>query len=157
MGDVVHAAEDSAGQDTVAPQELPIESSQVEKYAAQRPDEPPEAVRREAKLVARYTAWLDDRGEATCRHRIPIPGGAYLFTDVFNKASQELIEAKASAARVYVRAGLGQLLVYARFLEHYSKALLLPTQPSADLIELLNAHGCGVIWEESGHFQRHDP
>lgn len=80
-----------------------------------------------------------------------------LFTDVFNKATNELIEAKASAARIYVRAGLGQVLDYGRFLDHKTRALLLPLRPSNDLIELLHAYKVAVIWEEGKSFARSDP
>lgn len=67
-------------------------------------------MRREAKLVGRYTAWLKAEGRETVRRRVPLRRGGYLFTDVFNKGTEGLVEAKASAARTYVRAGLGQVL-----------------------------------------------
>jgi hypothetical protein len=157
LGAIEQEQKDKADPDVSAPQELPVEAHNVETYAAQRPDEPPEAVRREAMLVQRYTGWLNSRGEETVRHRVPIPGGGYLFTDVFNKVTEELVEAKASAARVYVRSGLGQLLDYGRFIDHKSRALLLPLRPSNDLVELLHFYGVSVIWEEAGSFARSDP
>ena len=157
LGDVIKDPEDAAGSDTSVPEELPVEANNVEKYAAQRPDEPKEAVRREAKLVGRYAAWLEAQGHDTVRHRVPLPVGGYLFTDVFNKSTRELIEAKASAARTYVRSGLGQVLDYARFVDHKSKALLLPLRPSDDLVDLLVSHGCAVIWEDGSTFARQDP
>ncbi|GGK64154.1 hypothetical protein [Ornithinimicrobium pekingense] len=158
LGQVVKTSVDAAGPDTLVPEELPVEAHNVDKYAAQRPDEPREAVRREARLVGRYTEWLSKQGQEAVRHRVPIPGGGYLFTDVYNKTAEELVEAKASGARSYVRAGLGQLLDYARFVDHRTKALLVPVRPSEDLVDLMRAHGCSVIWEEDGRtFQRHDP
>ncbi len=63
----------------------------------------------------------------------------------------------ASGARTYVRAGLGQVLDYARFLDHESKALLVPVRPSENLLDLLNDHGCAVIWPDGSDFKRHDP
>ncbi|WP_068202253.1 hypothetical protein [Isoptericola dokdonensis] len=156
-GDVLRDTEDLADADTPEPEELPIEARNIDVYAAERPDEPNAAVRREALLVSRYVDWLNVRGQATCRHRLPIPGGGYMFTDVFNKTTDELIEAKASAARTFVRAGLGQILDYGRFIGHRSRALLLPLRPSDDLIGLLHEHRCSVIWEEGTGFQRQDP
>ncbi|WP_217614692.1 hypothetical protein [Cellulomonas sp. GbtcB1] len=156
-GSVVRDHEDDADADTSVPEELPVEASDVDRYAAERPDEPREAVRREAKLVARYTAWLSSQGQQTCRHRIPVPGGGYLFTDVYNKATNELVEAKASAARTFIRAGLGQVLDYGRFLAHDSRALLVPVRPSDDLVELLASYSCSVAWEEGKTFVRLDP
>lgn len=156
VGDVIHSPGDAAGPDISTAEQIPIEANNVEKYAAQRPDEPREAVRREAKLVGRYVDWLLAQGQPSVRHRVPIPGGGYLFTDIYNTAIDELIEAKASAARVYIRSGLGQVLDYARFLDHKSKAVLVPVRPSDDLIELLNDHGCSVIWEDGKAFKRCD-
>jgi hypothetical protein len=156
VGDAILDGVSEADPDTPVPEELLLEAADVDQYARQRPDEPPHAVRREAQMVLRYSAWLASRGDEAVRHRIPIPGGGYMFTDVYAKGSQELIEAKASAGRVYVRAGLGQVLDYSRFLKHRGKALLLPTRPSDDLIELLHDHGVGAIWEEGTEFARSD-
>jgi hypothetical protein len=154
MGSVVKDLTDAAVVDLTSPQELQIEASNVEAYAVARPDEPAVAVRREAELVARYERWLADRGETSVRHRIPIPGGGYVVTDLYAKHSQELIEAKASAGRSYIRAGLGQILDYGRFIQHRSKAILVPSEPSADLVELLRAHDVDVIWPSNDGFTR---
>jgi len=148
---------DNVEPDLAAPQELPLEADNIDGYAQQRPSEPLMAVRREAKLVGRYATWLKGQGQESVRHKVPIPGGGYLFTDVYNKTTGELLEAKASGARQYVRTGLGQLLDYARFVHHQSKGLLLPSRPSDDLLELLNGHGCAVVWEEGSTFHRSDP
>jgi hypothetical protein len=80
----------------------------------------------------------------------PDPGGGYLFTDVFNKTSEELIEAKASSARVYV-------LDYSRFLNHKQRSLLLPLKPALDLVQLLHEYGVGVVWQDGSGFDRSDP
>ncbi len=139
------------------PQEVPLEANNTAAYAAQRPDEPSVAVRREAELVRQYDSWLAARGQKAVRHRIPLPEGGHLLTDLYNKTVDELIEAKGSSARVYVRAGLGQILDYSRFLPHKRRALLLPTQPPADLTQLLHDHRVGVVWKEGATFARSDP
>lgn len=151
-GNVLHHTSDETVVDILTPQELPPELVNVDEYAAQRPDEPFYSVRREAHLVQRYVAWLKVRGEETVRHRVPIPSGGHLFTDLFNKATDEIIEAKASASRVHVRAGLGQILDYSRFVSHERRSLLLPVRPSDDLVELLHHHDVGLIWEEARLF-----
>lgn len=156
IGDFTRTVADMGVPDPDSAEEVPVEASDVERYEQQHPTEPKQAVRREAKLVKQYTDWLAAHGQATVRHRVPLPGGGYLFTDVFNKATEELVEAKASAARTYIRAGLGQILDYARFVDHKAKALLVPVRPSDDLIELLNGHGCGVIWPDGSDFARVD-
>jgi hypothetical protein len=84
------------------------------------------------------------------RHRIPSPGGAHLFTDVYDPSRRLLIEAKASATRNDVRTALGQILDYSRSVDHAHKAVLLPSQPPRDLRELLLMYGVGVIWPETG-------
>ncbi|MEP6598088.1 MAG: hypothetical protein ABJB98_01415 [Actinomycetota bacterium] len=155
-GAAVHDAGDAAPPDVQVPEVLPLEAANIEAYALSRPDEPPIAVRREAKLVAEYEQWLSISGNEAVRHRIPIPDGGYLYTDVFDVRTEELIEAKASAARVCIRAGLGQVLDYGRFIDHRSKALLVPTRPSVDLVELLHAYGVNVIWPTRGGFLRLD-
>ncbi|MGI8578876.1 MAG: hypothetical protein ACR2KG_13400 [Nocardioidaceae bacterium] len=157
LGTVVHDDVDDAPRDTDAPEEIPVEAGDIDSYLVRHPDEPVTAVRREAQLVARYVAWLSNIGEEAVRHRIPVPGGGYLFTDVFNRTRQEVVEAKASAARLYVRAALGQILDYSRFLAHDSRAVLLPSVPSDDLVELLHTHGVAVIWEDGSTFPRRDP
>jgi hypothetical protein len=73
------------------------------------------------------------------------------------KATKRLVEAKSSAARVYALSALEQALDCARFLSHKSKAVPLPARPSDDLVDLLLAHGCAVIWEDGSSFQRDDP
>jgi hypothetical protein len=155
--EVLRDAADVAPIDPTEAEELSIEALDVESYAASRPEESTIAVRREAQLVLDYCAWLAARGESTTRHRIPLPAGGFLYTDVFNKATSELIEAKASAARPYVRAGLGQLLDYARYLPHERRALLTPSRPADDLIDLLKSHNIGAIWQDGPVFDRVDP
>lgn len=141
-----------------ANRELPIESLHVLTYLAAPSGEPIEHVRREAELVQRYGRWLDDQGRRHGRQAIRIPGElGVLYTDLYDHSTHELIEAKASAYRDSVRAGLGQLFDYARFVEHERRSLLLPTAPRPDLLELLRAHGCGCIWEtDRGRFDRLD-
>lgn len=152
VGSVATAPQAVAG--SADPIEMPLEGMTAEEFATSHPEEPSIAVRREAALVLRYAAWLDSRGEPTVRQKIPLPGGGFLYTDIFNTITLELIEAKASGSRTHVRAGLGQLLDYGRFVEHSARALLLPTRPSDDLIELLRVHDVGVIWEEGKRFVR---
>lgn len=159
VGDVVRDSVDDAGQQTQGPVEVPLEAANVDSYVADRPNEleDEQAVRREALLVGRYVAWLESHGQESVRHRVPIPTGGYLYTDVYNKATCDLVEAKASAARSYIRSGLGQLLDYARFVDHNSKAVLVPVRPADDLVDLLHSCGCAIIWEDGKQFKRVDP
>lgn len=157
LGNVVRDQVDDADPDVFSPEELPAKAESLDQYAVKRPDEPPIAVRREAQLVQRYIGWLNSMGETTVSHRLPIPGGGYLLTDLFNKVTEELIEARASAGRVHVHAGLGKLLDCSRFVDHKSCGLLLPVRPSNDLIDLLHAYEVAAIWEDGANFKRSEP
>ncbi|MGZ4542224.1 MAG: hypothetical protein ACXVXI_03655 [Mycobacteriaceae bacterium] len=56
-----------------------------------------------------------------------------------------------------MRTALGQVLDYARFVDHRSKAVLLPVRPPSELIDLLAAHDVVCIWErDAGDFERSD-
>lgn len=130
---------------------LPLEASHVSAYMVERNQESQTHLRTEAQLVHRYARWLLARRHVLVeRHRIPSPGGATLYTDVYDPSRELLIEAKASATRHDIRTALGQILDYARFVSHARKAVLLPSQPPRDLEELLNDHGVGSIWPEVG-------
>ena len=138
---------------------IPVEAMNVDSYVKQRPDEPAEALRREADLVKRYVAWVGaEHGQELVRHKVPTPAGALMYTDLFNLSTEELIEAKASSSRHHIRSGLGQILDYARYVDHESLALLLPTRPAGEMVDLLKQHGVECIWETiQGAFVRTPP
>lgn len=129
---------------------IPVEAMNIESYVKQRPDEPVEVLRREAELVKRYVAWIGtEYGQELVRHKIPTPAGALMYTDLFNLSTDELIEAKASSSRHHIRAALGQILDYARFVDHQSLSLLLPTRPALEMIDLLKQYKVDCIWEST--------
>jgi hypothetical protein len=121
--------------------------------------ESPAAERREAELVRRYVAFLQASGYPVDRRRIPYPGvDSSLLIDVFDRRRRELVESKSSASRQHVRLALGQLFDYARYIEHDSLAVLLPSDPGQDLVELLHGVNVVCIYEQSpGAFVRLDP
>ena len=81
-----------------------------------------------------------------------------LYTDLFDKSTGELIEAKGTISRPAVRMAIGQLADYSRFVEHSSRAVLLPSEPRADLTALLLGLDIACIWEAGeGWFQRRSP
>lgn len=93
---------------------FPLEANDVEAYVVSHPEEPTSAVRREAALVRDYARWLAQRGRTARRHRIRFPDGRSLCTDCFDESTSEVLEAKGSAARTFIRSGLGQILDYSR-------------------------------------------
>lgn len=153
IGDVHRVVETEADEEPTVI-DVPLEVNDVEAYAVSHPEESTSAVRREAALVRDYGQWLGTQGRTARRHRIRLPDGRSLYTDCFDESTGEVLEAKGSAARTFVRAGLGQVLDYSRYVAHERRALLLPTRPADDLVELLLAHGVAVVWQEKAEFLR---
>lgn len=133
-----------------------IEKSNVDEYVQQRQSaDLVTALRAEAGLVGRYIDWAHRSTGATAeRQAVPTAAGHVMYTDVYIRETRELIEAKASSSREHIRLALGQILDYARYVPHSSLAILTPTRPAGEMIELLIAHGVGCIWEteKSGVF-----
>ncbi len=140
---------------------IPLERSNVDGYIIQRAAvESITALRSEAALVNRYVGWLEKSSGVTVeRQAIPTAAGHLMYTDIYVRETRELIEAKASSSRNHIRAALGQILDYSRYVDHSSLAVLTPTRPAIDLIHLLLAHGIASIWETDirGVFEREQP
>ncbi|HVT64254.1 MAG TPA: hypothetical protein VHD81_03810 [Mycobacteriales bacterium] len=126
--------------------EVPIEAANTERYERHGSAGLTPADRAEAALVRSYA---QATGTRFVRHRIDIPDEPWpLFTDLYDPSSNTLIEAKSSASRNDVRAAIGQLLDYSRFLDSPDLAILLPQAPSRDLCDLLEAHNIRLIVHE---------
>jgi hypothetical protein len=130
-------------------QEVPLEAANIESYVRERAHlEPEVALRTEAALVARYSAWIARAvNGTTTRQAIPTAAGHMMYTDLFVRETRELVEAKSSSSRTHMRSALGQILDYARYVPHSSLAILVPSQPDPEMTQLLIAHGVGCIWE----------
>lgn len=113
--------------------EIATERADSERVFVDPARKPYEAERRESRLVKDYEAFLNDRGHKTCRNRIA-PAGELkpLFTDLYDKTGNVLIEAKGSVTREEFRMALGQMLDYRRFLAGPACAILAPFRPRAD-------------------------
>ncbi len=135
--------------------QVPIEEGDVEGYDVTSKAETKRAHRKERRLVADYVKYLGEPPEMVHRHKIDAPDAAGpLYSDIFNKARRQLIEAKANATRGDARMAIGQLADYARFIEPPpGRAILLPTKPSQDVIDLLNSQGISAIWREGPGFR----
>ena len=109
------------------------------------------AKRVEAKLLADYRRWLErqSRTLSAIKYRA-------LQCDAYEKSRQNLIEAKSSASREHIRMAVGQVLDYAfqgrEKFAHPHKAILLPHQPRADIIDWLDSLNIKVIWREKKAF-----
>ncbi len=113
-----------------------------------------EAERREQKLILAYRDYLVAKGHYVSRLKIVPHGEAKpLFSDLIDRTTNTLVEAKGSVERGAVRMAIGQLLDYARFVEPAPQlAVLLPSQPREDLQELLVAVGVRLIWRDAKSF-----
>ncbi|EXG81157.1 hypothetical protein CryarDRAFT_2263 [Cryptosporangium arvum DSM 44712] len=140
--------------------DVPMEEHRAETFQTEPNREPTLAERREADLVSRYVAFLEAAGWKVTRKQITLPDlGHALYTDLFDHGRSELVEAKSSASRNHVRLALGQILDYARHVDHKSRAVLLPSDPGTDLVELLHGSEIACIYESTtpGVFVRVDP
>jgi hypothetical protein len=129
---------------------IDVENSHTERFFVDPSREPYEAERREAQLVMQYADHLRMAGHQLTRHRI-VPAGELkpLFTDLFDLTDSRLIEAKGTVTREAVRMAIGQLLDYVRYLPAgTSLALLVPSEPRADLLDLCGSVQVEVIWPE---------
>ncbi|MFF9196914.1 restriction endonuclease [Streptomyces sp. NPDC014779] len=128
---------------------LPIERNETEKAFVNPNGEQYEAERKESKLVTAFAGYLTSKGLDSCRHRLLPPGESRpLFTDLYCKQLGLLLEGKGSVTRENVRMAIGQLADYGRFVDHSARAILLPSKPRSDLIDLAHSQGCVVIWPE---------
>ncbi|WP_445152128.1 restriction endonuclease [Baekduia sp. Peel2402] len=105
--------------------------------------------RREQRLVLAYRDHLIARGHDDVGRMKIVPDGEHrpLFTDLYCRDLNLLVEAKGSAERGSIRMAIGQLADYRRFLSPSPIcAVLLPSQPRPDLLALLDAEDCAAIW-----------
>lgn len=110
-----------------------------------------EAQKTEAILLTRYGDWLAAKGRKLEAARF-----GKLQCDGYERARRNLIEAKSSVRREYIRMAVGQLLDYAfqgkGRLGELNKAILLPKRPSKDVQEWLASLGIKLIWRDGDAF-----
>lgn len=106
---------------------------------------------KEASLLIEYRDWLLKQGR-----KLQIVKYKSLRCDAYERERKNLIEAKCSAAREYVRMAVGQLLEYAylgrKFLGNPNRAILLPDRPLPQSIEWLADLRISVVWKEKRVF-----
>ncbi len=135
-------------------QSLPLEQQLTEKMFVEPNREAYEAERKESKLVAALADYLRTKNHQVGRHQI-LPAGETrpLYTDVYVEGLNLLVEAKGSVTRENIRMAIGQLADYSRYLDNPVKAILVPSRPRADLLDLAASQDCTVIWpHDKGYF-----
>lgn len=133
-----------------------LEAHNVENFSVNHANPPTKAERREAALVGRYALWLTSRGHVVKQRKMKSPAhAAFLRVDLLDSTTGEIVEAKGSIARPYIRLAIGQILDYGRYAEAERRAILLPSRPADDMIDLLKALAISCIFEvKKGMFAR---
>jgi hypothetical protein len=133
---------------------IDVEAQHTERMLVDPSREPYEAERVEAKLVRAFADHLRLLGHTVSRHRIAPAGVAkQLLTDLFDASTNRLYEAKGSVSRAAIRMAIGQLFDYARFLNEPELALLLPSRPEDDLLDLCDRLQIAVVWPEGDGYE----
>lgn len=131
-----------------------IERQNTEKAFVEPSKEPYEIERREQRLVLALEAYLQERGHEVFRQRLLPPGEARpLFTDLYDRSTELLVEAKGTVERNAIRMAIGQLADYRRLLQPVPNhvAVLVPSEPRSDLCDLLLSQEIDWIYPiESG-------
>ena len=129
----------------------PLPSDGQLEYQVRTPELVKQAKKREAALVTRYRLWIEHQDRKLRVFRVH-----RLQCDAFEEARHNLIEAKCSANREYVRMAVGQLLDYAFQAQdeigECHKAILVPNKPDMSLVRWLETLGISVIWEDGSVF-----
>lgn len=139
--------------------DIPIEKHVTESFVSDPSGQPTMMERREAALLKRYASFLAAEDIKTSRNEIILPYRKHSFyTDLFDASRDELVEAKGSASRHHVRMAIGQLCDYGRYVPHRARAVLLPTDPGTDLVNLLHSLAITCIFEtQRDTFTRLEP
>jgi len=105
----------------------------------------------EAKLLEDYRQWIGDQ-----QRKLSVAGYKGLRCDAYEKGRGNLIEAKSSRKREYIRMAVGQLLDYSYLgreeLGNPNMAILLPNMPHPKLTKWLSELRIAVIWKERRAF-----
>jgi hypothetical protein len=110
------------------------------------------AEKKEAELVQQYDQWLRDQ-----QRTLHIAKYGHLRCDAYEAKRRNLIEAKCSVRREYIRMAVGQLLDYSHLIAkdagRPALAILLPSRPSHDIEDWLKSRlEIYVIWRDGEVF-----
>lgn len=137
-------------------QDVPLEAYFTERMVVEPSREPYEAERKEAELVRQFADYFRSKGIEVVRRRILPAGEAKpIFTDIYLPKKNLLVEAKGSVERGSLRMAIGQLCDYRRFFENAACAVLLPSAPRNDLIELCDSQSISIFWPTENGFHLH--
>ncbi len=76
-----------------------------------------------------------------------------LYTEVYCRSLNLLVEAKGTVERDAIRMALGQLADYRRFLNATRCAILLPSKPSDDLLDVARREQVFIVWQDGPDYR----
>lgn len=130
------------------PRLIPVEVHTTEEFAAEYRALPSEyRQRREAKLQDDYEKYLIGMNHKVRRHQIPIDG-QYLYTDLYDETTGDLIEAKASSDRVSMRLALDRFSTTPNLSSTVSEPSWYLTRQREELsisFEIIGSGSCGPM------------
>ncbi|MGW3825079.1 hypothetical protein ACWEAF_22880 [Streptomyces sp. NPDC005071] len=113
-------------------------------------------LRREGELVQAFVRHLAAAGHETHSFQITVAGEAGALTpDLYDATDHALYEAKGLTTRANVRMAIGQLADYRRHIpgdKVLRVAVLLPSEPSADLKDLLGEEYVELVYQTEDGF-----
>lgn len=119
-------------------------------YKFQTHEQIQHAWRNEQQLIQRYENWLAGKRHSLVTYKYQ----GNLACDAIEKERLNLIEAKSSNKREYVRMAVGQLLDYEfQGKSKMNKAILVPDKPRPDIERWLKSLKIGLIWPVKQRFQ----
>jgi hypothetical protein len=135
-------------------EDVPVEEQWTEKAFVAPSRREFEAERREQALVLAFRDYLLGQGHSVSRLKIVPPGEAKpLFSDLIDRTTNTVFEAKGTVERGAIRMAIGQLLDYGRFVQPPAQlAVLLPSRPREDLCKLLKHASIDLVWQEGKKF-----
>ncbi|MGA2455325.1 MAG: restriction endonuclease [Solirubrobacteraceae bacterium] len=136
-------------------EEVPIEEQRTERAFLAPDQKADEAERREHALLLAFRDHLLRKGHDVCRLKLVPPGEAKpLFSDLMDRTTNTLFEAKGTVERGSIRMAVGQLLDYSRFVQPRPRmAVLVPTPPREDLRAFLRSAGVEIVWRDGRRFR----
>ncbi|MYQ99970.1 hypothetical protein [Streptomyces sp. SID6139] len=113
-------------------------------------------LRREGELVTAFVEHLAVAGHTTHSFQFTVKGEAGTLTpDLYDATDHALYEAKGLTTRANVRMAIGQLFDYRRRVPNRDElrlAVLLPSEPTEDMKELLAELGMGLVYRTDDGF-----
>lgn len=114
--------------------------------------------RKEMKLQNAYGKWLKAKNKVVENLPFPLDSGVVVRPDLYNKTDGQIVEAKKSSGREYVRTAIGQVLDYKYNLKRLKgldtePVILLPACPEQDLVDLCSSLGIIVVFQDGDDFR----